>query len=245
MKKFTPINWLEPKEIIVPQSNEVHIWFVDIDGIHVDTTNLKQYFSEIDIQRFQSISTKDKKEKTIKRQYTLLKILSYYLHSEFNEISLGYAEYEKPYLSSDCNNKHLQFNTSNSYNFMMVGITVDNEIGVDIEKIRTTVDYEKLIKKFFSEKEKEVFFQMDEDKQEQTFFQWWTMKESVIKAIGLGMHLPIHSFVLPYQCSTNKVHVKYKEHAKDYFLYNTVLSSDSKSSFSVEREIEKVEFFRL
>ena len=245
MKELGPLTWLSPQDIIIPKSNEVHIWFIDIDIIHVDTTNLKHFFSDKDIKKVQSIQTKDKKEKTIKRHFTLLKILSDYLHTEPSEIFLEYAEYGKPYLSSDCNKKNIQFNISNSWNHMIVGITLDNEIGVDIEKIRTSVDYEKLIKRFFSEKEKEDFLQLDKDKQEQTFFQWWTMKESVMKAVGLGLYLPIHTFELPYQSSTNTVHIRYKEHSKDYFVYNTLLSSDTKSSFSVEREIQKVEFYKL
>lgn len=59
----------------------------------------------------------------------------------------------------------------------------EKEIGIDIEKIADR-DFEKIVRKTFSEKEREYYFN---SKSPQTFYEIWTRKEAYSKISGEGI----------------------------------------------------------
>jgi 4'-phosphopantetheinyl transferase len=61
-------------------------------------------------------------------------------------------------------------------------------VGIDIEKIRELPDIDQLIEKNLTSREK-AYFLKNPDHKLSLFFQFWTIKESYLKAIGEGMRL--------------------------------------------------------
>ncbi len=77
---------------------------------------------------------------------------------------------------------HVYFNLSHSAGRVLCGIS-DSEIGCDTERKRE-IDF-KLADRFFSPKEREILMGItDADIKRHTFFRLWTLKESVVKAMG-------------------------------------------------------------
>lgn len=100
-----------------------------------------------------------------------------------NEIII--AENGKPYLKDN----GLFFSLSHSKNLALCGIA-PFEIGCDIEfcdNVNTDI-----AKRFFTEKEYTDIISSPDEKQK--FYRYWTLKESFMKATGLGMKLPLNSF---------------------------------------------------
>lgn len=60
----------------------------------------------------------------------------------------------------------------------------DNPVGIDIEKINITRDFEKIAKRYFHGKEKEVF---ENNPTADTFYDVWTKKEAYTKIDGNGV----------------------------------------------------------
>lgn len=86
----------------------------------------------------------------------------------------------------------LSFNLSHSGDFVLFAGD-SQQIGVDIEKIAP--NFLDVAENYFTKAEQEqIFASSDLDKQEKTFFRLWTLKESYMKATGLGFSLPLHSF---------------------------------------------------
>ena len=102
-----------------------------------------------------------------------------------NKLSLEYGEYGKPYLTDNS----FYFNLSHSGNYVTCAIS-DQEVGVDIEKTRD-VDL-KLAELYFSSEENHAIKQSKNEVE--TFYRLWTLKESFIKNIGLGLKLPLKDF---------------------------------------------------
>ena len=70
---------------------------------------------------------------------------------------------------------------------MAVAAICNSEIGIDVENIR---EYRpRVAKKVFSEREN-MILQASENPNE-TFFRIWTLKESFVKAIGIGISYPM------------------------------------------------------
>jgi 4'-phosphopantetheinyl transferase len=108
------------------------------------------------------------------------------------DIEFGVNEYGKPYL---LNNNTLQFNVSHSRNWIVCAID-DQSVGIDIEKIKD-VDLS-IAKRFFSKKEWNELQKKTGDTKREYFFDLWTLKESYIKAIGIGLSKPLDSFTIDF-----------------------------------------------
>lgn len=105
------------------------------------------------------------------------------------EFSFSYGEAGKPYLAGQ---NGLYFNLSHSGNYILCAVS-DHEIGCDIEIIRDTDLH--IAKRFFHRNEYEIIASQTTDRaKSELFFRYWTLKESFLKATGLGMQLPLDQF---------------------------------------------------
>ncbi len=105
-----------------------------------------------------------------------------------NSIHLCKNEYGKPYIK-DIDNFH--FNLSHSGDWVVCAVD-SATIGIDIEKIHD-VDLN-LSARFFSKEEHLYLLSLEDIKRREVFFDFWTLKESYIKADGRGLSLPLNSF---------------------------------------------------
>lgn len=97
------------------------------------------------------------------------------------------TQYGKPYL---LNQHNFYYNISHTRNRIVCAV-YDDEIGIDIEKVR---QYEKKIaQRFFSINELD-YIESDIYNQDNHFFSIWTKKEAYIKWIGKGLKIPLESF---------------------------------------------------
>lgn len=107
------------------------------------------------------------------------------------ELSFARNSYGKPSLSHHSN---VQFNVSHSGDWIALisGGTV--ELGVDVEKI-APIDMQ-IAERFFSASESQFLAAKPTEMQGETFYRLWTLKESYIKAVGMGLSIPLDSFAI-------------------------------------------------
>lgn len=95
---------------------------------------------------------------------------------------LKYNEFGKPFLNDD-----VDFSISHSGNFVVCAIGQKIKLGIDIEKI-TDID----IRDYQDIMTKEEWFQINiQENPLKSFFRFWTMKESIIKAEEKGLSIPL------------------------------------------------------
>lgn len=97
--------------------------------------------------------------------------------------------YGKPSLISHPN---LPFNVSHSGDWVAVISGGQDPLGVDVEQI-SPIDMT-IAERFFSPVESRNLAAAPAEQQLETFYQLWTLKESYIKAIGMGLSMPLDSF---------------------------------------------------
>lgn len=88
----------------------------------------------------------------------------------------------------------LQFNLSFSNNLALFAFSRSNAIGVDIEIINDTVNGEDISQRHFSNNEIATFISLPCEQQAEAFYNCWTLKESWVKARGMGLSIPLDSF---------------------------------------------------
>ncbi|MCL2908720.1 4'-phosphopantetheinyl transferase family protein [Shewanella aquimarina] len=68
------------------------------------------------------------------------------------------------------------------------------ELGVDIERLRTNTNIHAILNHYFTQQERDALLALPPERQRLRFFDLWALKESYIKAKGLGLALSLKSF---------------------------------------------------
>lgn len=105
-----------------------------------------------------------------------------------------YGPQGKPSIAREDNPGDIRFNLSHSGDTAVLAIANGREVGVDVERLRDDMSFRKLAKRFFSDAEAETLNDMEGDELRNQFFRIWTAKEAYIKAVGLGLRIPLDQF---------------------------------------------------
>jgi len=120
----------------------------------------------------------------------LRRILADYLSLSPEEIAFATQSQGKPFVAGD-RSAALKFNLSHSDNYLLVGVSKDFEVGVDIEKWTDSIDYEGVLGLCFSESERSFWRDLPADQRQSLFYRQWVRKESFVKAVGQGLALDV------------------------------------------------------
>jgi len=176
------------------QSNDIHLWFTKPQNIR-QTDLLKRYkklLTEDETLRQKSYIFPKKRHNELITRAFVRNLLSCYVnihpaHWQFKTGIQGKPEIINAMLP-------LRFNISHSDDLIICAITLNDDIGCDVEMINRNCRFLSIAKDNFSKKEFSDLLNLPENQQCSRFFDYWTLKESYIKARGLGLSLPLKDF---------------------------------------------------
>ena len=96
--------------------------------------------------------------------------------------NLKYNEYNRPFIDPQ-----IDFNISHSGEFVICAIGKDVRLGVDIEQI-AKINFDDFCNVMTPEQWNDILFSEDSLR---SFFNYWTIKESVLKGDGRGISIPL------------------------------------------------------
>ena len=104
-------------------------------------------------------------------------------------VKITATETGKP-LIPDCD---LTFSLSRTKNMFAFVIGKNDQIlGIDIEQIKPEIDFENIAINYFSTEEQlSIFSSKNTEDQKRTFFEIWTRKEALLKALGVGLNIDL------------------------------------------------------
>jgi 4'-phosphopantetheinyl transferase len=103
-------------------------------------------------------------------------------------VSLTRTEAGKPFLTSDARaHSAITFSVSHAHTRALIAVSHAQDIGVDLELIRSEVEVVKLSERYFVPAEHTAIMQAAEDQRAAMFFRHWVVKEAVLKAKGIGL----------------------------------------------------------
>ena len=88
----------------------------------------------------------------------------------------------------------LCFNVSHTAGFIVLGVTRGRALGVDVENISARDNPLDVAGQVFAAAELAELGRLPRERQLDRFFQYWTLKESYIKARGMGVSIPLQKF---------------------------------------------------
>lgn len=125
---------------------------------------------------------------------TLRVILAQRLEVEPRQISFRYGVHGRPELGEPWNSSGVFFNLTHSHGLALLGMTQDVELGIDLERVRSSVATESVARRYFAPAEVEALLALTEADRVGAFFRIWTRKEAYLKAVGSGITGILQSF---------------------------------------------------
>jgi 4'-phosphopantetheinyl transferase len=131
--------------------------------------------------------------------------LSAYYPFEPGAWQFSQNRYGKPEISHPDASLGMRFNLSHTHGLTVCAVAHHCDIGVDVEDSQrsTRVDLNSLAA-YFSAQEVEDLRKLPADQQTERFFAYWTLKESYIKARGLGLAIPLDKFGFRFEANQLK-----------------------------------------
>lgn len=189
----------------------------------------KKILSETEKKHTTYYKRKTDQLKFIIGRYILRVVLSKYLNILPKEIKIVISKYGKPKLEN-VNIKKIDFNISHSGDWVVVALNTNGKIGIDIEKIRGIKDIN--TKNIFCNEERDYIYKNDIIDLNR-FFDIWVLKESYIKAKGLGLSYPLKNFYFKIDSNINFISSNDKKKwffklSNDFKGYKLAICSDKK-----------------
>jgi 4'-phosphopantetheinyl transferase len=171
---------------------EIQIWTVDLDQPDPLVAALRADLPPDERARADRFHFARDRRRFCVAHAALRAILGRHLGQPPAEVALRSGTYGKPALGTS--RSPIEFNLSHAGEYALVALTLGAPLGVDIEQIRPIDDIRLLAAHTFSPAELALLERCPPDQYDQAFFNCWTRKEAVIKALGLGLHCPLDSF---------------------------------------------------
>lgn len=175
--------------------HEVHAWIVGPLTQGRPTDNDWQVLSKEETARAHRLRFELDRARFVSAHATLRYILSRYTKLAPAHHAFVTGEHGKPSLEANGDGPSIHFNLSQSYEFAAVAVSVDREVGVDIQQHMVgRLSVEDIARSYFSAGESDRLMQLEEPDRSAAFYRCWARKEAVLKAIGTGLMSPLNSF---------------------------------------------------
>lgn len=180
-------HWQRPPSGLSLASEAVHIWRAPLTLTEPQRQHFWQTLSADERSRAERFHFLQHRQRAIAARGILRAILGQYLGQDPAGLRFDYTPHGKPVLVPTANALPIEFNLSHAEDVMLCAITLESPVGIDLEQIHPVSDLARLTDRFFAPSEHERIQALPQDEQSAAFFQYWTVKEAVLKAIAQGL----------------------------------------------------------
>ncbi len=236
-------NWLlNIPDLVQMPLNHVHLWLIDLADHRQNFDRLQHLLNDTETARAQRLLRPHVYERFVLARALLRQLLGHYLRCSPQEVHLQFSSYGKPSLDPSVHKMPLQFNISHSQDYVMVALTKQNELGVDIEYHKALNDFNGIIERVFSASEQTWLASLPEPSQQAAFFKVWTRKEALTKAMGLGLSLPFHEItVADGQAGDIPSEIRYPaNHSTSWYIYDLPSIPQFSSALSLPKKVSHI-----
>jgi 4'-phosphopantetheinyl transferase len=166
------------------KESDLHIWRYVLDEEEYHAEKINPILSASEQARCNEYMNEAEKIRYTCNHRFVRRVLATYLNIPASEVMFSQAALGKPFVKGSS----LFFNYSYRTTFGLLAVSKHHEIGVDIERMKVLQDPPTFASFSFSEKERAIIFNSAPENFQETLFTFWTFKEAIIKALGVGLN---------------------------------------------------------
>ena len=174
-----------------PEDDEVHVWIASLDVGPTRTEQLARALDADERARAGRFRFPLHRDRFVVGRGILREILAAYHHVAPADVALTYGAWGKPCLRAGAHADPLRFSTAHCDDLALYAVARRWDVGIDVERVRPLADLDALAAFVFSPVELAALGATPADRRLAAFFDGWTRKEAVIKAIGAGLSFPL------------------------------------------------------
>jgi len=175
----------------VPLRDEIHVWTARLDTGPARRLDGSETLSPEELDRAGRYRFEHDRRRFMVARAALRYLLAGYLGTEPASLRLVPGPHGKPQLAPVVS-RWLRFNTSRSEDLAVFAVGRDRELGVDVERVRTDIDFVPLADRVLSVAERGALNQLAPEARRREFYRYWTRKEAYLKALGVGLAVAPH-----------------------------------------------------
>jgi 4'-phosphopantetheinyl transferase len=170
-----------------PRSGFADLYYLDMDSPALDVSALMHLLSPEELARAERFRFDRHRRRFVVGRAALRRLLADLTGSDPAELPLFAEPAGKPALSGG----GPAFNLSHSEQHLLIGIAVEGRVGVDVEVRKEVGDAMDLARRYFSQDEHAALAALPAEERGTAFLRVWTRKESLLKALGTGLSMPL------------------------------------------------------
>jgi len=177
--------WSAP---IAMEDRTIHVWGFLLDGSLSFVEHCRSWLSEDERGRAGRFISQRDHVRFVLAHAGLRAVLSRYLGIGPDVLELYRRNAGKPSLTRELGGQPaITFNMSHAHGRALIAVSKGQEVGVDLERIRSDVEVTKLSERYFTPSEHATIMQSTQEQHAAKFFRYWVAKEAVLKAQGVGL----------------------------------------------------------
>lgn len=182
-------------------SGEIHLWLAFYEKINDERLHVAYRALMNDAEKEQETRfyfAQDRRRYLVTRALVRT-VLSQYALVTPEDWVFSTNKYGRPEVANGAaSDERLSFNISHTQGLIVLGVTGQRALGVDVENVRARQVSIDIADRFFAPAEVAALSAVPPDQQQDRFFEYWTFKESYIKARGMGLSIPLDKFSFHY-----------------------------------------------
>jgi 4'-phosphopantetheinyl transferase len=180
---------------------DVHVWTVGVASFAPQVRELRALLDEGETARAARFYFDVDRNRYVVSHGVLRLLLGRYLGREPAALRFGEGEFGKPHLLGTDGEPlaatPLSFNLSHSGDVVVVALSAQSPVGVDVERWSRRIDADELgriAEYVFSPSEQAAVLALSGEERLEAFFAIWSRKEAYIKASGIGVSYGLDQF---------------------------------------------------
>jgi len=165
-------------------------------------TNMHELLTEPERRQQTRFYFADDRKRYLVTRALVRTVLSRYAAVAPSDWTFSPNAYGRPAIANHCQDAAgLSFNISHTRGLIALAVGRHRELGVDVENLVARDVSIDIADHFFSPVEVAELAGVPRERSQDRFFEYWTFKESYIKARGMGLSLPLDkfSFLFPHE----------------------------------------------
>jgi 4'-phosphopantetheinyl transferase len=202
----TRFSGISPPPDLALLPDQIDMWFLFTDQVATAselTLRYRDILDEKERQQEQRFHFARDRHRYLLTRALVRTVLSRYIPISVTDWRFEPSAYGQPTVANDHElARKLSFNISHTEGLIVLAVTCGGAVGVDLECRRRDVDLE-VADRYFSPMEVRALRSLPLEAQRHRFLDLWTLKESYIKARGMGLSIPLDKFSIDLDGGTN------------------------------------------